>query len=308
MPKETTVVEDQPAQDQDTVNEISAEQIAMLSDEELNAKVTVETPVEEIKEETVKEENTKDTDTDEGKEEFAFDEDKYKEMSMSDILEELKKEKMTSSEKQKMIDRQSAEVGATRKDIDAQKDKVAKLKEGLGLDSEELRSMFDEDPIKAMEQYNSQKVQGTQLSEEEVKLKTLETKATILETMPEFETMVEDIGTILKTERGTSDDLINAFKSNPYQLDATTLIFLASWTKSAKNNLVLKNELVKLKKANSNIADNINKAGNARPPLSKVGTSMSSQTNSIDYDAADFASMSNESLNDIESEIKKRRR
>lgn len=193
-------------------------------------------------------------------------------MTAEQLKEALKKERDANDKQKKIIGRQGNEIGDIRKKI-AEKDAVLEdLRAKTERTPEEIRDLFDEDPKAALKSLQEDESRNNKIKLEELHKRSLETELAIMEKIPTFEAMLPDMVAILE-EDGVDRELINAFKQTPYYAEPATLYYLAKRVEVTKENLVLKEELEKLKSATANASKSIANAATKSSPLLNVAGS-----------------------------------
>jgi hypothetical protein len=146
----------------------------------------------------------------------------------------------------KMLARLGTELGLLRKSTP--EDETARL--------EQIRQVYWEDPVaghKALEEWRiEQKTRENQKHQDEQIEAYEKNRSNVTSWSPDFESSIDDMAEIIKQD-GVDAASIEAFKKQPYVLDATTLYNLNMRAKLYKSNAVLQAELESLKKENESL-------------------------------------------------------
>lgn len=239
---------------------------AIKLEEEIESENLMEKPIEkEIIE--IKELEKKESKIEDNKEEFIFNKDKYKDKSTEELTQELEKAQKATHYKQKIIGRQSQEVYEAR----LLQQKVENLQIELNKIKENEIDYYD-DP----EQHVQNKIKEKEITEELNKTNIINNiisnKNLVLNKIPEFEDLVNEISEIAK-EDGIPENHILAFKNNPY---ADSPEILITYAKRAQDRIKTKQIELKLKeletKPNKNIK-NLDKITNSQPIINSKSIS-----------------------------------
>lgn len=261
---------------------------------------------EEKPEETPEKEPEKEASKEEGKAEF--DTEKYKDMSNADLIKEIEKQQKSHLADQKMIGRQSTELGNLRKAKTESDAKIAEFKAAKKPDAEEIKELFEEDPAKGVAAINSNKDIENKQKLEEITNRALETQMAVMEKMPDFEDMIDDMCGLLKDD-GIDAKVISDFKQYPYVADSATLFQLAQRARTVKDNLKLKLELETLKKQTNNVEKKIQETGKKGPALSnKAGSGYTESSDTPDLTRAEIAKMKPDERSEMLKELAKKKK
>ncbi len=259
---EGTVAKETPQDTPVNVRTMSYEDLQKTLVQENTQEQEVKEPEEEEEQETAaRVEEKKEETPEESKETEPPQENPYE--AMAKELEETKKR---LTEKDRFIDRQGNEIGELRKFIPAEE--VARIKQTMKEEYDRIH--YEQGPFAANEYMRGMEHQIQQQVQEKQKEaninKILESRARIVNDIPDFEAMINDMAESLK-EEGIRDNVINAFKENPYIIEHGELRQLYRTTLARKNasalkseNEALRAEIAELKKRPDALIDKINTA------------------------------------------------
>ena len=146
------------------------------------------------------------------------------------------------SDKESFIQRQGNELGELRK--------LTKT------DPEELRNQFDEDPVAAVNKMNAMRDAETREIELSAEIEQEQNKSTVLQSVPDFEDMVDDIAKLAITD-GAPTEIVAQFRANPYTTPAPALMNMVSRVRTNMRVTALEKELADSKKSKASMLENI---------------------------------------------------
>ena len=313
------MVQDNAAEDQDTIDEI-AELDDDALDEQLKDAMKADTDEEEKKEsddkgekeDPEKEEESDDDDKgekeDPEKEEESDDDDKGDEEK--ETPEEALKRELAEAKAEKVkLEEQLAE-----KEIFAQskanaegelKKQLAEARGKTRLSDEEINALHDEDPAKATQAQidraladvkteTEDKEDRTAKENQDRMLHTENTKRAVEKAMPEFSSMIDEVAS-LATEDGVPAKAVAAFKADPYgSSDAPYLLNFARRVLIARELKEAQDKIATLKTDPDDVAAKIEEAANRKPKIKKSSTARETKGDNLTEE--DIANMSDEEL------------
>ena len=179
-------------------------------------------------------------------------------------------------DKEAFIQRQAAEVGERRK---REQQLLSEMENLKGI----IRDKSIEDPLAAHQAAALLQSHNNELQQIHMRDGIERNKAATLQVVPTFDTLVDDMAEIAKSD-GINDELVQAFRSNPYAEDPGTLINLAKRAEAARaikerdtEIAALKTRIAELEKKPGQVVKNIEKALKEGPTI----TSGSGQATSV---------------------------
>jgi hypothetical protein len=166
------------------------------------------------------------------------------------MQEELELSKQRIAEKDQFIGKQGKEIGEYRKKL-------------TPLNKDQLNEKFLTDPASALEEYNNhqRQIQEQEIFERQGMIDS--TRSAVIQKVPEFNELIDDIVNIAKAD-GVPHEALISFKQNPFAIGETpgVLINLAERAKMARKMKSLEEEVGKLKSGKEQIVKKIEAAVN----------------------------------------------
>jgi hypothetical protein len=228
------------------------------------------------------------------------------EQPFENLLKELEATKQRLTDKDKFIQRQGNEIGELRKF--APPEEVARIKEAVKTEYDRIH--YEQGPFaadeykKQVEKQINEEMQSREVLSNIEKIQT--TRQRIVEKLPTFETTIDDMADSLK-EDGVPDNLIAAFKQNPYLVDYGELLninkaAIARKQLSLKNQEVesLKVRIAELEKKPGELIDKINSANRT---ISGKSAGVSSPNGTVDLSNINPRTMSYKQLKEFEKSL-----
>ena len=145
-------------------------------------------------------------------------------------------------DKEEFIGRQTTEIGELRRQAQILAEQLA------AVDQEGLNRQWNEDPSAVVNEVLAVREKEAQANRLLLQANIKENEITIKQRVPDFDDMIDDIAITAKKD-GASDDIVRAFKANPYGAQPDLVIQLSQRVKLEKENASLKAEVERLKKA-----------------------------------------------------------
>lgn len=201
------------------------------------------------------------------------------------------------AEQEKMIGSQSSQIGELRKLAEMQKSEPEAADDGI----EKLREIFEEDPIKGIQMYESMKSEQQRKAEAMQQYEELQNQNLIKEKIPEFGDLVNDMTELAKQD-GLDDMTIRNLLNRPYATNhLATTYNLAQRAMQVRHVASLQAEIDSLKGKADSVLDKVEQAANNKPSVSAKSGQPAPQQK---INASDPTSLSDD---DLKAELERRR-
>ena len=178
--------------------------------------------------------------------------------------------------------------------IQRQADELGELRKQTKIDPEELRNQFDEDPVAAVNKMAAMREAESRESELTQSIALEQNKTAVLQVVPGFDGMINDIAELATADGATSADIAQ-FRANPYGTQAALLVNLANRVKANKRIAALEEKLESQKQKSASIVDKIAQTAKSKGRLSGASTGSADPT-SKNISDSQLSDMSDEEL------------
>lgn len=294
------------------INSITDDDIINLDDADLS-KIS---NIDETKFNTEDEDAKEDTDEDSDKEDDPDkDEPKKKDLSpeerISDLEKQIKNLEKIKEDRGNFIEKQNATINTLKSKLDGLKSKKEEL------DNNSTNKAFYDDPEKAIKAAMEKPEVERQLKEAENELAISQRKSQIQNIVPDFHNHVDDIVEYFKAIDparevdingesvmvGTTDEVIQSFKKDPYAIDPNVAIQAYNGAMMLKRSQLNEAKVQSEKGKTKRTMDKVNSAASYTTATSKPGKS--SKTSIEDISDEEIQRMSDPELSEYLSQLNK---